>query len=77
MQRGQISTKCLFSVLPNAEACFSDTDLDIDIFTVTDQGESGITLNTSTGSNLLSAARQKNVKGMLLSPKYKQYSEKN
>ena len=77
MQRGQISTKSLFSVLPNAEACFSDTDLDIDIITVPDQGESGTTLNTSTGSNLLSAARQKNVKGILLSPQYKQYSEKN
>lgn len=56
MQRGQISTKCLFSVLPHAEACFSDTDIDIDIITVPDQGESGTTLNTSTGSNLLSAA---------------------
>ena len=76
MQRGQISTKSLFSVLPNAEACFSDTDLDIDIITVPDQGESGTTLNTSTGSNLLSAARQKNDKSILLSPKYKQYSEK-
>ena len=77
IQRGWISTKCLFSVLPNAEACFSDTDLDVDIITVPDQGESGITLNTSTGSKLLSAARQKNVKGILLSPQYKQYSEKS
>ena len=77
MQRGWISTKCLFSVLPKAETCFSDTDLDVDIITVPDQGESGITLNTSTGSKLLSAARQKNVKGVLLSPQYKQHSEKN
>ena len=75
MQRGQISTKCLFSVLANAEACFSDTDLDIDIITVTDQGESGTRLNTYTGCNLISAAGQKNVKGMLLSPQYKQHSE--
>ena len=77
MQCGWIGTKCLFSVLPNAEVCFSDTDLDVDIITVTDQGESGITLNTFTGSNILSAARQKNDKGILLSSKYKQYSEKN
>ena len=77
MQLGWIGTKCLLSVLLNAEACFSDTDLDIGFITVPDQGESGTTLNTSTGSNLLSAARQKNVKGILLSPQYKQYSEKN
>lgn len=77
MQRGWIGTKCLFSVLPNAEACFSDTDLEVDIITVTDQGESGTTLNTSTGSNLQSVARQKNSKGILLSPKYKQYPEEN
>ena len=77
MQLGWIGTKCLLSVLLNAEACFSDTDLDIGFITVPDQGESGTTLNTSTGSNLLSAARQKNVKGILLSPQYKQFSEKS
>ena len=54
-----MDTKCLCSFLLNAKACFSDTDLDIHIITVTDQGESGTTLNTFTGSKLLSAARQK------------------
>ena len=66
MERGWIGTKCLFSVLPNTEACFSDTDLDVGIITVPDKGESGTTLNTSTGSNLLSAARQKNDKGIII-----------
>ena len=58
MQRGWISTKCLCSVLPNTEACFSDTDLDVDTITVPDQGESGITLNTSTSSKLLSQGKK-------------------
>ena len=49
-----------------SEACFSDTDLDSDNITVTDQGENGTTPNTSTGPELLNAARQKNAKGMLL-----------
>ena len=49
-----------------SEACFSDTDLDSDNITVTDQGENGTTPNTSTGPDLLNAARQKNAKGMLL-----------
>ena len=48
------------------EASFLDTDLDTDIITVTDQGENGTTLNTSTSPDLLNAARQKNAKGMLL-----------
>ena len=44
MQLGWIGAKCLLSVLPNAKACFSDTDLDIGFITVPDQGESGTTL---------------------------------
>ena len=48
------------------EASFLDTDLDTDIITVTDQGENGTTLNTSTSPDLLNAARQKNAKGTLL-----------
>ena len=48
------------------EASFLDTDLDTDIITVTDQGENGTTLNTSTNPDLLNAARQKNAKGILL-----------
>ena len=47
-------------------ASFLDTDLDTDIITVTDQGENGTILNTSTGPDLLKAARQKSAKGMLL-----------
>ena len=52
-----------------SEACFSDTAhyyTDSDNITVTDQGENGTTPNTSTGPDLLNAARQKNAKGMLL-----------
>ena len=48
------------------EACFSDTDLDTDNITVTEQGENGTTPNTSAGPDLLNAERQKNAKGMLL-----------
>ena len=48
------------------EACFSDTDLDTNNITLTDQGENGTTPNTFTGPDLLNAARQKNAKGMLL-----------
>ena len=66
MQHGWIGTKCLFSFLLNAKACFSHTDLDIHITTVTDQGESGTTLNTFTGSKLLSAVRQKKCQGHII-----------
>ena len=48
------------------EASFLDTDLATDSITMTDQGENGTTLNTSTSPDLLNAARQKNAKGMLL-----------
>ena len=46
------------------EASFLDTDLATDSITMTDQGENGTTLNTSTSPDLLNAARQKNAKGM-------------
>ena len=52
-----------------SKACFSDTAhyyTDSDNITVTDQGENGTTPNTSTGPDLLNAARQKNANGMLL-----------
>ena len=48
------------------EACFLDIDLYSDNITVTGQGENGTTPNTSTGPDLLNAARQKNAKCMLL-----------
>ena len=57
--------KCSDAEMLN-EACFSDPDLDSDNITVTDQGENGTTPKTSTGPDLLNAARQKNAKGMLL-----------
>ena len=75
MVNNWLCNKCTWAALPfykcsDAEmlegGSFLDTDLDTDIITVTDQGENGTTLNTSTGPVLLKAARQKSAKGMLL-----------
>ena len=60
------------------KACFSDTDLDRDNITLTDQGENGNTPNTSTGPDLLhcKCGKAKKCQGhVIMSPKYKQHLE--